>query len=812
MRAVTDQGVLDDVSDWGLNLLELKDLKDRLSQLPMLAVLLPSQSDNQASEIFERLSEKGLSVEVAAHTSYLHQPRTVWVLDWKERTAKTPATHLTNFVNILSEETQHLRPHYGPWLWPLHDSSICSAISLSEIVDPTAKCWRKLLWALRVMPPENGSILEKCIMEHYGTETSYVFDWANLFTRGLWIMSLPMLIFGAASVKPSDFGVDSLAWYILQGLTILWGLGMACFGCSRQAVLRTGSGLKTNMVAGPERIHPVIPHVSAPNAGREDTHNLQAQTLSLPGMIAPHDESDPTAPVGDTYKKQKDQGKEKDKAKAHLSMRKPKMPERKGKLGSKEWAAVLEHSADGTEDATDDVKDFNLNPEYIPSDSSVKRYLWGTLVTASSLILFLSFATLVLSLVLQLKSYLIFEWGECIRLRCDNAGEKWGFTAVLVDIAVDILLALVFIVGLGEACKAMSFQLARVWNFRLMRTRHTVQSLISLCVEVMAKVGVFVILGFVFLPSWSEDSIHGSQLLPEEACSGRIDYDLCKVIGCDGSDPYCCSGTLSCARQLLPFSARRGLFENWLTGPFMVGPFVDLIPAVLAPILADKLADLADEGASSRCGRCCCLSCGWLARFLAFIFVLDGGVTGIRYVCLGKTFRETTCSAALTCSKKTDEVKDQEEIEEEVENVDGALEQVTLREFDAMDEIKELKLNFIFVLLFAPLKPLLVLPTLLARLIEVRAKLQKVFLIRRRNVPRDAKLVHGPQEFFTVFAVIVACFWHFGLAFMAYNNELPSWNFGSILGICFGGGTALAVVVFLIYREADRRAWALLVV
>eukprot|EP00438_Fugacium_kawagutii_P013964 Skav202192 [mRNA] locus=scaffold191:13755:17530:- [translate_table: standard] len=806
----------------------MTELKANLEQLPLLAMLLPSDTDDKAVEIFQRLSMKGLKVEVTAHTSYLHQPRTLWVLGWKVKIAHTPAGHLTNIVNIISEETQHLRPKYGPWLWPLHDRGVTSAISLSEVADPHAKCWRKLLWAVRLLPPEHGSILEKCVTEHYGRETAYIFHWANLFTRGLWVMSLPMLIFGVCSVKPSNIGVDSLAWYILQVLTILWGLGITVFGCSRQAVLRSGSGVKALMVAADKRI--VLPAAPAKEETTEAADPEGGIGGIIPGQVGdePKDVPPKVDSSGDQMKSDQDGNKGPMTAPASSNrkwaMRK-KQPEieRNSQLDSKKLAALAgaaasanSDSGDGTpaEDVTDYSKDCNLNPEYNPDHVSCKRKAWATLVTTISLAVFLCAATLVLSLVLQLKSYIIFEWGECIKLKCDNAGQKWGFSAVLVDIAVDILLALVFIVALGEACKAISFQLARVWNFRLMRNRQKFQALVDLCIEVMAKVGVFVILGFVFLPSWSESSVEGSSQLPEEACATYIDYEVCRsIFGCDGSNPYCCSGTLSCARQMLPFSARRGLFENWLAGPFIVAPFVDLIPAVLAPMLADRLADLADEGATSRAGRCCCFACGWLARFLAFIFILDGEVTGLRYVCLGKTFRETTIEKlTLQESPEAPSEDHPEGKEEDMEAVEGALEQVTERELIAMDEIKELKLNFLFVLLFAPLKPLLVLPTLLARVIEVRAKLQKVFLIRRRNVPRDARLIHGPQEAFIVFSLIISCFWHFGLVFMAYNTELPSWSFGSVLGVWLGGGAALATVLFLIYREADRRAWALLFV
>ena len=828
-RATQYNDVLDnDSSDWQDM---LAAFQEKLSKLPLLALLLPSKHDVKASETFQRLSPQGIKVVVAAHTSYLHRPRTLWVLDWQNSEAKTPALHLSNFVGLISEQIEDLCGP-GTWIWPLNDGEVCSAISLSELSDSKAKWWRKILWAIRLMPPENGSIQEKCVLDHYGRETGYVFAWANLFTRGLWIMALPSLIFGIANVRPSNVGVDSLAWYLLQLLTILWGLGMVIFGSSRQVVLRSGTGLKKVLVKKEVELKArtqIFESVPPPSENQEaPSEEPQAaakdmQSFPLPNQIADVDkkafieDSKPTSTEAEKSEGQvgadtkethehPEQQKEK-KSNRHQSrkvMKGLKQLRPEENVSSQKVAELL--ASDKKDDKASNINDRQLNPEYVREKSSAGRYVMASFLTLGILTLFLSFSALVLSLLLQLKSFLIFEWGECIRLGCDNAGQKWGFTATLVDIAVDILLALVFVVGLGESCKALSFHLARFWNFRLMRRRHTFQSLTSICIEVMAKVGLFALLAFIFLPSWTAESINGSSELPEVICSDLVDYKICKAMGCQNSqDPYCCSGTLGCASRLLPFSARRALFENWLVGPFVVAPFVDLIPAVLAPLLADHLADLADEGAKSRCGRCCCACCGWLARFLAFIFVLDGGVTGIRYVCLGNTFRQTQ---QFQVESGGAEVEDQEQ----TEVMEDALEQLVLREHDAIDEIKELKLNFLFVLLFAPLKPLLVLPTLLARIIEVRAKLQKLFWVKRRNVPRDARLVHAPQELFTVFALTVACFWHLGLALMAYNDQLPFWDSGILVGAWVGGSVVLSTLTILIYRQADKRSWALLAV
>lgn len=523
-RQVSDPGVLEEVAEVHQF---LKESAQKLKRLPRLAVLLPREHDEEASAIFKGLSEEGFQVEGTAHTLYLQRERSLWLLNWQKET-KSPATHLTEFVARIGQETGALRASEGPWLWPLSDQSVTSTISLSELYDPTARWWRKVLWALRLLPPENGAILERCILEHYGRETGYVFAYGNLFTRALWAISLPALIFGIAGVRPQSYGVDSLWWYVMQVLTVLWGFVLALFGSSRQAVLRSGTGLKRSLVAPSN-----VPEPGEPNA-----------------VVVPQEPAAAWEEGNQTF--QARMRKMKDEMSEVL-----KDPEKMASLVSS--CKLLEPDQHDGEES--DHYDFRANPEYREEKSRAKRYAVAFAVTAVVLSLFLGCAAWVLMSALQLKSFLIFEWGECIQLRCDNAVQKHGFPALLADIGVDILLALVFMVGLGEACKALSYQLARVWNFRLMRTRYSFQSLVSLIIEVLGKVGIFVILGFIFLPSWSEEALNGSDQLPSEICPGSFDYDLCRAVsGCNTT--YCCSGTLSCARQMLPFSLRRGLFER----------------------------------------------------------------------------------------------------------------------------------------------------------------------------------------------------------------------------------------------------------
>ena len=117
---------------------------------------------------------------------------------------------------------------------------------------------------------------------------------------------------------------------------------------------------------------------------------------------------------------------------------------------------------------------------------------------------------------------------------------------------------------------------------------------------------------------------------------------------------------------------------------------MDMIPAVLAPLIAKRLFRWADAtplvGRKSRMLKRCwarlysaCRCCGKpLSRLLALIFVLDAEVTGLRYLCQGQTFGTTEL--------------DSEDVNDECTErcLDGPLDQVVLREFDALDELKEL--------------------------------------------------------------------------------------------------------------------------
>merc|ERR1712032_1554156 len=101
------------------------------------------------------------------------------------------------------------------------------------------------------------------------------------------------------------------------------------------------------------------------------------------------------------------------------------------------------------------------------------------------------------------------------------------------------------------------------------------------------------------------------------------------------------------------------------------------------------------------------------------------------------------------------------------------------------------KLNFLFVTMLAPVKPLGVLPTLLARFVEVRSKEAKLFVVRRRCFPMGAGVFHNTQKHFVRLVAVWAVVWHTAISHISYNTELyenvpyavAQWLFVCVFGL-----------------------------
>lgn len=82
---------------------------------------------------------------------------------------------------------------------------------------------------------------------------------------------------------------------------------------------------------------------------------------------------------------------------------------------------------------------------------------------------------------------------------------------------------------------------------------------------------------------------------------------------------------------------------------------------------------------------------------------------------------------------------------------------------------------FIFCLWFAPIKPLGILLTTIAKVFEVHTDIFKMLLVRRRPRPFDDTDMRRSQVGFLFCAVFATVGWYFGLFLLTYNDELHSW-------------------------------------
>lgn len=279
------------------------------------------------------------------------------------------------------------------------------------------------------------------------------------------------------------------------------------------------------------------------------------------------------------------------------------------------------------------------------------------------------------------------------------------------------------------------------------------------------------------------------------------------MAGCSADDSICCSGTVFCARAKAPVQQRQELFNAWLGGLFMVAPFVDVLMQFIVPMLtywfhlkADRILD-EDERLKPR--SCCCGCLSGLGRLLAFIFVLDGGVMGLPYVWRGYPFKAPKIKAEA----------DDGPVPASLNHLFGPLDQRLLRPFNPIDELKMLKMNFMIVIMFAPINPVGLIAQLVARLLDIHSRLPKLLIVRRRDSPMDNNLAHISQQVFGHIILPFAAIWHVGLALISYNTDLYKYDHSvlvviwfTIAGVIAGLALLLFIMAFKVYYRFNPHA------
>ncbi|CAE7555431.1 unnamed protein product [Symbiodinium natans] len=104
----------------------------------------------------------------------------------------------------------------------------------------------------------------------------------------------------------------------------------------------------------------------------------------------------------------------------------------------------------------------------------------------------------------------------------------------------------------------------------------------------------------------------------------------------------------------------------------------------------------------------------------------------------------------------------------------GPLDQRLLRPMDPLDELKLLKLNFMVMVLFAPINPWGLIFQMLARQLDLHSRLPKLLMVRRRGNTTDNRLAHASQNLFGLMILPVAALWHVGGTVSVYDASRPS--------------------------------------
>ncbi|CAJ1345495.1 unnamed protein product [Effrenium voratum] len=137
----------------------------------------------------------------------------------------------------------------------------------------------------------------------------------------------------------------------------------------------------------------------------------------------------------------------------------------------------------------------------------------------------------------------------------------------------------------------------------------------------------------------------------------------------------------------------------------------------------------------------------------------------------------------------------------------GPLDQRLLRPFNPIDELKMLKMNFMIVVMFAPINPYGLIAQLLARLLDLHSRIWKLLMVRRRDSPMDNALAHASQKVFGQIILPFGAIWHVGLSLISFNVELYAYDRGQLVlywalgSLCLAGlGVLFQVLGFKAYH------------
>eukprot|EP00933_Yihiella_yeosuensis_P032610 TRINITY_DN26220_c0_g1_i2.p1 TRINITY_DN26220_c0_g1~~TRINITY_DN26220_c0_g1_i2.p1 ORF type:complete len:658 (-),score=95.67 TRINITY_DN26220_c0_g1_i2:132-2105(-) len=393
------------------------------------------------------------------------------------------------------------------------------------------------------------------------------------------------------------------------------------------------------------------------------------------------------------------------------------------------------------------------NPAYVVDLSPAQGRHRRLTLTLCLVPLFLCFICLVifsLFCVIQFTFWLTFDWGDCIRLGCNDAEAKHGFWGWLAGVLTDVAFAAIF-EAILELSKVFGKFAASLSNSELLIDSQAEAASYTTVVEALGKVVPFVFLALMFVPQWQEPV--PDQNIQDADCS---DLYLFHIVG---------KSAFPCLARRIPLNRRREVFGRLFKGPFVVAPFIAILVKVIIPRIVRFLNGIAHQHIF--CG-CSCLDglIDGIFRFANLLLSYDGDSVGcFSYVFRGFPFTKAAARGMEKAKRNHGEGKWDKVLDE-------ALDQGILKPFEPMSELLEVKLSFLFILFFAPVKPSGVLPTLLARLLESQTDVAKMLQNRRKIFPMPAGGMHRNMQYFIIGALVLKVAWCLCLTYVTYNDEL----------------------------------------
>lgn len=406
------------------------------------------------------------------------------------------------------------------------------------------------------------------------------------------------------------------------------------------------------------------------------------------------------------------------------------------------------------------------NPKHNAHHGPFRTFVMMTFVALPAMLLFFAVVFAAFSLWIQEVLHITYVWGDCIKLGCMSAQEKHGILGWLAEVGMDILLAIVFEILLA-ICGPFSRLLISFRNYEDLQDVKIGTSLLQIFIEAFDRIAVYAVLAFYFVPP-----VTGDPCLVQE--SGKPN------LNCDCSDIFLIhifgEGDIRCLQRRLPIADRRVRFEQALTGPFIVSPFISILMGAIVPQVA-----VAWHRFAERVGCCATPFTAMhrgLTRILGLIFAYS---LDPQFIVRGWPF--TAMEVVPLTEHNAPKVEPKSDADshihpKEIFDADGqcqiindALQQAGRKVYDVSSELLQLKMNFLLVSCFAPVNPAGVGTTLAAWWLEGRFDLVKMLYNRQRAWPMSDDVLHRAHVIWSMCVCVLAAFFSYGLSLVTYNDD-----------------------------------------